>query len=224
MPPISSPSDHCVSQGIEPRAMAAASVWQLQQLPPPGLRSSLLSLPSNHSSSACPPPIAYSNKKKHLVSGRGNLLLCNSSGASSSVVTKEQKVDSSSESEGEPSSEPTIVSYNYKDDPNFRGCRGCGRDELERGCNGEGRIQGGIAAVPGFGWWPIKAYRPCPGFVASGGRYRRQGQSMDDVASGRGKKPSPAKTKRLDNGRKSMLFKVAKKFWLSASALVDVSN
>lgn len=77
-----------------------------------------------------------------------------------------------------------------------RGCKGCGRDEVERGCNGEGRIQGGIAAVPGFGWWPIKAYRPCPGFVASGGRYRRQGQSMDDVASGRGKKVSPAKKKR----------------------------
>ncbi|CAO2205026.1 unnamed protein product [Urochloa humidicola] len=162
--------------------MAAASVWQL---PPTALRNSLLSLPSNHSSSACP-PVAYNNKK-HLVPGRGNLLLCNSSSASSSVVTKDQEVDSSSE---EASSEPALLSY--KDDPNFRGC---GRDELERGCNGEGRIQGGIAAVPGFGWWPIKAYRPCPGFVSSGGRYRRQGQSMDDVASGRGKKVSPAKTK-----------------------------
>ncbi|ERN14087.1 uncharacterized protein LOC18442338 [Amborella trichopoda] len=68
----------------------------------------------------------------------------------------------------------------------LRGCKGCGREEIERGCNGEGRIQGGIATVPGFGWWPIKAYRPCPGFVASGGRYRRQGQSMDEVASGGG--------------------------------------
>ncbi|KAI3812816.1 hypothetical protein L1987_17528 [Smallanthus sonchifolius] len=62
------------------------------------------------------------------------------------------------------------------------GCKGCGKAEMERGCNGEGRIQGGIATVPGFGWWPIKAYRPCPGFVATGGRYRRQGQSMDEVA------------------------------------------
>ncbi|PWA64551.1 lin-54 family [Artemisia annua] len=53
---------------------------------------------------------------------------------------------------------------------------------VERGCNGEGRMQGGIATVPGFGWWPIKAYRPCPSFVATGGRYRRQGQSMDEVA------------------------------------------
>ena len=66
------------------------------------------------------------------------------------------------------------------------GCKACGREEIERGCNGEGRIQGGIATVPGFGWWPIKAYRPCPEFLASGGRYRRQGQSMDEVAFGRG--------------------------------------
>ncbi|KAK4802605.1 hypothetical protein SAY86_000808 [Trapa natans] len=67
------------------------------------------------------------------------------------------------------------------------GCKACGRAEVERGCNGEGRIQGGIATVPGFGWWPIKAYRPCPGFVASGGRYFRRGQSMDEVVSGGGR-------------------------------------
>ncbi|MQL80960.1 hypothetical protein Taro_013404 [Colocasia esculenta] len=67
-------------------------------------------------------------------------------------------------------------------------CKTCGRNEIERGCNGEGRIQGGMATVPGFGWWPIKAYRPCPGFVASGGRYRRRGQSMDEVAFGRGER------------------------------------
>ncbi|KAI3453837.1 hypothetical protein Pfo_010500 [Paulownia fortunei] len=70
--------------------------------------------------------------------------------------------------------------------PPLTGCKACGREEIERGCNGEGRIQGGIATVPGFGWWPIKAYRPCPAFVASGGRYRRSGQSMDEVVSGRG--------------------------------------
>ncbi|XP_022738629.1 uncharacterized protein LOC111291252 [Durio zibethinus] len=80
------------------------------------------------------------------------------------------------------------------EDSPFRGCKACGREELERGCNGEGRIQGGIATVPGFGWWPIKAYRPCPGFVASGGRYMRRGQSMDDVASGRGRRGSPRGT------------------------------
>ncbi|CAF2275257.1 unnamed protein product [Brassica napus] len=66
------------------------------------------------------------------------------------------------------------------------GCRGCGKEVKENGRNGDGRIQGGIATVPGFGWWPIKAYRPCPGFVEAGGRYRRIGQSMDEVAFGRG--------------------------------------
>ncbi|XVE58088.1 hypothetical protein DITRI_Ditri04bG0142400 [Diplodiscus trichospermus] len=80
------------------------------------------------------------------------------------------------------------------EEPPFRGCEACGREELEKGCNREGRIQGGIATVPGFGWWPIKAYRPCPGFVASGGRYRRRGQSMDEVAFGRGGRGSPVGT------------------------------
>lgn len=162
-------------------AAAAAPVWLLQQLPP---HKNSLPSKNSHPSSACPPsPLC---KKKSAAPGRGKLLLCTcaaaSSSSSSSVVTKGQEA-----AVADDASEPAFL--NYKDDPNFRGCRGCGRDELERGCNGEGRIQGGIAAVPGFGWWPIKAYRPCPGFVASGGRYRRQGQSMDDVASGRGKKP-----------------------------------
>ncbi|KAL5750134.1 hypothetical protein ACOSP7_024737 [Xanthoceras sorbifolium] len=75
-----------------------------------------------------------------------------------------------------------------------RGCKACGREELERGCDGEGSIQGGIATIPGFGWWPIKAYRPCPGFVASGGRYRRRGQSMDEIAAGRKKRATPVST------------------------------
>lgn len=66
--------------------------------------------------------------------------------------------------------------------------------EIESGCNGEGRIQGGIATVPGFGWWPIKAYRPCPAFVASGGRYKRFGQSMDEVVSGKGGRVSSVGT------------------------------
>ncbi|KAG4391614.1 hypothetical protein JHK82_013648 [Glycine max] len=74
------------------------------------------------------------------------------------------------------------------------GCKACGREEIEQGCNGEGRIQGGIATVPGLGWWPIKAYRPCPAFMASGGRYRRQGQSMDEVVSGSGKSKTPTTT------------------------------
>ncbi|XP_074584127.1 uncharacterized protein LOC141840126 [Curcuma longa] len=92
------------------------------------------------------------------------------------------------------------------EDPLFKGCKSCGREVIEKGCNGEGRIQGGIGTVPGFGWWPIKAFRPCPGFVATGGRYTRKGQSMDEVAFGRGgkRRPRPPKNqaRERENQRK----------------------
>ncbi|KAL9242939.1 hypothetical protein vseg_016894 [Gypsophila vaccaria] len=101
--------------------------------------------------------------------------LSSSSSSSSSVVQEEQQDSPLPSSLVDPS-----------DALPFKGCKGCGREEVERGCNGDGRIQGGIATIPGFGWWPIKAYRPCPGFLASGGSYRRRGQSMDEVAFGRG--------------------------------------
>ncbi|KAL4348255.1 hypothetical protein GQ457_17G022510 [Hibiscus cannabinus] len=102
----------------------------------------------------------------------------------------------SSSAEDEPTASPDGIAATMAavEDPPFRGCKACGKEELEWGCNGEGRIQGGIATVPGFGWWPIKAYRPCPAFVASGGRYTRRGQSMDDVASGGGGRVSPVGT------------------------------
>ncbi|KAF0917549.1 hypothetical protein E2562_020926 [Oryza meyeriana var. granulata] len=155
----------------------AASLW-LQLPAPPATAAALHSYGSSSSSLIC----------KKNSQARGSLL-CRSTSSSSSVVTKEQKaVAAASSQEEEVAAVPEPEFVSYRDVPNFRGCRGCGREEVERGCNGEGRIQGGIATVPGFSWWPIKAYRPCPGFVASGGRYRRQGQSMDDVASGRGKK------------------------------------
>ncbi|CAM6128924.1 unnamed protein product [Calypogeia fissa] len=64
-------------------------------------------------------------------------------------------------------------------------CLGCGKAEKLGGCDGEGRIQGGIGAVPGFGWWPIRAFRPCPAFIETGGRYQRIGQSLEEVAFGR---------------------------------------
>ena len=56
---------------------------------------------------------------------------------------------------------------------------GCGS------CDGEGRIIGGMGSLPGFGWWPIKAYRPCPNFVESGKQYQRKGQITDDIMFGR---------------------------------------
>ncbi|KAL8201000.1 hypothetical protein R6Q57_012339 [Mikania cordata] len=93
--------------------------------------------------------------------------------ASSSTPTVDEQEEKESFTEQPPESINSIP---------IGGCKACGKTEMERGCNGEGRIQGGIATVPGFGWWPIKAYRPCPAFVSTGGRYRRQGQSMDEVA------------------------------------------
>jgi hypothetical protein len=51
-------------------------------------------------------------------------------------------------------------------------------------CDGSGRIAGGIGAV--FTWIPIKAYRPCPNFVAKKGNvYVRAGQALDEIAFGR---------------------------------------
>uniref|UniRef100_A0A7S2Z0Q0 Uncharacterized protein n=1 Tax=Chloropicon laureae TaxID=464258 RepID=A0A7S2Z0Q0_9CHLO len=52
-------------------------------------------------------------------------------------------------------------------------------------CDGEARIIGGMGAVPGFGWWPIKAYRPCPNFTKSGQTYKRKGQNLDKIMFGR---------------------------------------
>lgn len=62
-------------------------------------------------------------------------------------------------------------------------CRTCGRSSVLRGCDGSGRVTGGLGAVLPF--WPIKAYRPCPDFVAVGGKYTRKGQSLDEIAFGR---------------------------------------
>lgn len=49
------------------------------------------------------------------------------------------------------------------------------------GCDGNGRAIGGLAAIPLFEWWPIKAYRPCPKCAEAGIRYSRTGQSLDEI-------------------------------------------
>lgn len=46
------------------------------------------------------------------------------------------------------------------------------------------RILGGIPTI--LPWWPIKPYRPCPNFIANGGKYSRIGQPLDEIAFGRG--------------------------------------
>lgn len=51
-------------------------------------------------------------------------------------------------------------------------------------CDQEGRIVGGLGALPGFGWWPIKAYRPCPGLSSAGMDYVRKGQATNEMLFG----------------------------------------
>jgi hypothetical protein len=63
-------------------------------------------------------------------------------------------------------------------------CDSCGIDKDRMQCDGSGRIQGGLAAVKVFSWWPIKAYRPCPGLIESGGTYTRKGQDVDSILWG----------------------------------------
>ncbi|KAJ8459782.1 hypothetical protein OPV22_032708 [Ensete ventricosum] len=153
-----------------------------------------------------PPPIPH----PHLVSSpRKSTTLCCSSSTPSADASYPVVTEETAEEDDHSSSVllPREGSSPYEavggtEDPLFRGCKTCGREEIEKGCNGKGRIQGGIATVPGFGWWPIKAFRPCPGFVASGGRYRRQGQSMDEVAFGRGDREMPTKNMNKLNSSK----------------------
>jgi hypothetical protein len=63
-------------------------------------------------------------------------------------------------------------------------CDSCGVAREKMQCDGTGRIQGGLAAIPLFSWWPIKAYRPCPGLIESGGTYTRKGQDVDSILWG----------------------------------------
>eukprot|EP00798_Chlamydomonas_sp_ICE-L_P023090 gene23090-30284_t len=52
-------------------------------------------------------------------------------------------------------------------------CKKCGVDmsKVDGLCDQEGRVVGGMGALPGFGWWPIKAYRPCPNLELAGVEY-----------------------------------------------------
>lgn len=65
-------------------------------------------------------------------------------------------------------------------------CKTCGVElgQAQKGCDGEGRILGGLGAVPGFGWWPIKAYRPCPALSQAGIEYIRKGQTTNETLFG----------------------------------------
>jgi hypothetical protein len=88
--------------------------------------------------------------------------------------------------------------------PRLASCRG-------KGCDGNGKIKGGIAAVPGFGWWPIRVslsssgkrhaarcthrgqcfifadqvYRPCPASLDAGYGYKRKGATFGEFIEGK---------------------------------------
>jgi hypothetical protein len=62
--------------------------------------------------------------------------------------------------------------------PNAPKCNGEFRSQ---GCDGTGKVLGGLASVPGFSWFPAKVYRPCPSYLKAGYVYRREGQTMDQV-------------------------------------------
>mmetsp|Transcript_26417 Transcript_26417/g.26667 ORF Transcript_26417/g.26667 Transcript_26417/m.26667 type:complete len:164 (+) Transcript_26417:100-591(+) len=62
--------------------------------------------------------------------------------------------------------------------PNAAKCSG---EYRSKGCDGTGKIQGGIATIGFMSWWPIKVFRPCPSYLAAGYQYRREGQTMDQV-------------------------------------------
>nr|GMD10435.1 putative E3 ubiquitin-protein ligase MARCH10 [Ipomoea batatas] len=135
------------------------------------------------------------------------------SSASQTPLAEEEAEEVKESGSSAPPEDGVVLSTLIRDSDSFLSpgaCKACGKEVVESGCNGEGRIQGGIATVPGFGWWPIKAYRPCPAFVASGGRYRRTGQSMDEVVSGGGERANAAgindvaqSSKKKEGSRKS---------------------
>lgn len=78
----------------------------------------------------------------------------------------------------QPTTTPTPSSTNV--------CQFCGIDKskIPRGCDQEGRVIGGMGSIPGFRWWPIKAYRPCPRAGEAGKSYSRKGQVIDEVLFG----------------------------------------
>jgi|TARA_B100000131_G_scaffold158691_1_gene153861 hypothetical protein len=63
-------------------------------------------------------------------------------------------------------------------------CDSCGLAKDKMQCDGSGRIMGGMGAIPLFSWWPIKAYRPCPGLIDNGGVYTRKGQDVNGILWG----------------------------------------
>jgi len=114
-----------------------------------------------------------------------------------SIYTKKTKKISSSSSSQKQKQRRNVVVFaegaesnnnsnnnNGEKQCNRGSCDSCGVAREKIQCDGTGRIQGGLAAIPLFSWWPIKAYRPCPGLIESGGTYTRKGQDVDSILWG----------------------------------------
>ena len=110
------------------------------------------------------------------------------------MYTKKTKISSSSSQKQKQRRNVVVVfaeaaESNNENNNNEKQCTGgscdsCGVAREKMQCDGTGRIQGGLAAIPLFSWWPIKAYRPCPGLIESGGTYTRKGQDVDSILWG----------------------------------------
>ena len=85
----------------------------------------------------------------------------------------------------------------YGSCPNAPKCKGGYKN---KGCDGTGKIQGGIATV--LPWWPIKVFRPCPSYLEAGYQYRREGQTMDQVLFS---EPSEKMKRKIEAMRKQEL-------------------
>ena len=64
----------------------------------------------------------------------------------------------------------------------------CSGKYLSQGCNGKGKIAGGISSLPGMGWFPLKVYRPCPALIDAGYGYIREGQTFGEIVAGKANK------------------------------------
>uniref|UniRef100_A0A7S0G433 Uncharacterized protein n=1 Tax=Rhodosorus marinus TaxID=101924 RepID=A0A7S0G433_9RHOD len=99
------------------------------------------------------------------------------------------KVEGSEEVGTGPASRPAEVVEKAVVEVATEGTAEAAESEVCPGCrrvNCDGRIQGGIGAIPLFSWWPIKAYRPCPEYIKTK-KYKRAGQNLAEIGGFGGK-------------------------------------
>ena len=105
-------------------------------------------------------------------------------GSQRRCLSMSSRVKLSAEPPQESSSEKEILEEEEEEEENIsQTCPKCGAAVDDMLCDGTGRKIGGLGAV--LPWLPVKAYRPCPNLVESGGMYQRTGQGLDEIAFGR---------------------------------------